>query len=193
MSRLGRGVGLSLRPAFACPPQTRSFLHLPPILAGAAVAGKVMALLMLKKVVVLGLIKQYGVGRVFAVFREANDDAQRTLGSSRYPPFAKLSVDQGIDALEQVVKDMDKATEQADAILNWLKKLDPTVLAVFAKDLLQARQGSEAPKVTLKPKSAEHAPVESDKDREANEMIQLIMKRVPELKSRYVVVLIDKD
>jgi hypothetical protein len=84
-------------------------------------------------------------------------------------------------------------TGQAEAIVTWLKQLDPAVFSQFAKELVST-VGSTVwdarEKMVVTSRKQEE---ETQEDKKANEMIQLIMQRVPELKHKYMVVLIDKE
>ena len=158
--------------------QKRSIIHLPII---GILGPKVIAALALKKAVVVAFLRKYGVKGTFEILRRSNDELGKQLGTS-YPPSAQMAVRTTLDALEVTVSKLEP-TEQIEVLWNWLKSIDPKYLTAFLNHYV-----TFVNPVELKPSDDTQA----KETKEMENLLKLIAERVPELKDKYNVILIEK-
>ena len=120
------------------PAQTRGLVvHLP--LIGAVGLSKAVALLAVKKVLVVELIRRYGVKETFDVLRKVNDELYKR-SEGRYAEPAYKAAAAGIDALELGMVKLEPA-EQIDVLFRWLREAEKSMPGLSAE--LARRVGLE--------------------------------------------------
>jgi predicted GNAT family acetyltransferase len=121
--RAATALALAAPPAPAMP--RRSIAHLPLIGAG----GKVAIALLIKKVVLIALLRAYGPKGTVDMLRNVNRAIARS-GGAGYPYAA---INAMLAQLEASLSTVMSAFDQAEAIYNWLRRLDLSVFTQFAR------------------------------------------------------------
>lgn len=111
-------------------PPRRTIFHIPVL----GVAGKVLALLTLKKLAIVALINKLGLARTFQIFRDVNDSLlnAKNLTGGAYTQAMHDNLEASINLLESSIQKL-APQERAQSVYNWFKEQtnQPFVQAVL--------------------------------------------------------------
>lgn len=194
--------------------QHRTIVHIPII--GGIASAKLLALLAVKKTVVLAVLHKYGLKGTFELLKTTNRELHLKLGENQYPKAAFEAVNIAIDLMESSMSKLEPK-EQAEYIVRWFRSIESTPdLRIFPTEFIKnsyqslasyvstvspifssrstTPKGTRADESTVDPGKAYDAKkFKLENEEEEDSLLKMIDDRIPEVQKRgYEVVLIKK-